>query len=86
MFASTSLCCDRQIGTNNYLPPYPVLYKFSFTTREAECTTMTLGFDLGYLSSFEQWDISGDNISSLKRSFLRMDTKGEREYELGDWD
>lgn len=34
---------------------------------------MTLGFELGDLTSFEQKEISADDMSSLKRGFLILD-------------
>lgn len=51
-------------------PPDPMPYKFSVTLTEAECTSMTPGFELGHLTSFGQRDVSGGDISRIfKRAF-----------------
>lgn len=51
-------------------PSCPTLYKFSVTSKEVECTSMTLGFELRHLTNFGQRDISEDDIRRiLKQSF-----------------
>lgn len=53
-------------------PSCPMLYKFSVTFTEAECTSMTLGFELCLLTNFRQRDINKDDISRIVKETFNI--------------